>query len=164
MRLAASAVGLIGCLSGCAVVNTGANVVKAGASVVGTAVGAASTVAGAAVTTIGVAASTAGAAKSVAVSTAGVAVAAGGVAFAAGTFVVTAATSAANGHRADDIATASVVAIAPDRFSASDGRIWITRNCGGVANGQPALWVARRSGENEIRVNEATTCVVITAQ
>ena len=162
---------LISSLCGCAVIDTGASVVRAGASVVSTTVGVVGTVAGAAVTTAGVAASAAGvavsaagAAKTVAVTSANVAVATTSTAIAAGTFVVAAATSAANARRADDIATASVVAIAPDRFSAADGRVWITRNCGDVANGQPALWVARRSGENEIRVNETTTCVVVTAQ
>ena len=142
----------------------GASIVKAGASVVGTTVGVAGTVAGVAVSTAGVAVTAAGAAKTVAVTTANVAVATTSTAIAAGTFVVVAATSAANARRADDIATASVVAIAPDRFSAPDGRVWSTRNCGDVANGQPALWVARRSGENEIRVNENTTCQVVAAQ
>ena len=155
---------LVSGLSGCAVINTGASVVKAGASVVGTTVGVAGTVAGVAVSTAGVAVSAAGAAKTVAMTTANVAVATTSTAIAAGTFVVVAATSAANSRRADDMHTASVVAVAPDRFSASDGRVWITRNCGYVANGQPALWVARRSGEHEIRVNEGTTCVVVAAQ
>ena len=158
------AVPLICSFCGCAVIDTGASVVRAGASVVSTTVGVAGTVAGAAVTTAGVAASAAGTAKTVAVTTANVAVATTSTAIAAGTFVVAAATSAANARRADDIATASVVAIAPDRFSAADGRVWITRNCRDVVNGQPALWVARRTGENEIRVNEGTICVVVTAQ
>ena len=78
--------------------------------------------------------------------------------------VVAAATSAANARRADDIASATVVAIAPDRFSAADGRVWVTRNCGDVANGRPALWVALRSGENEIRVNAGMTCPVVAVQ
>jgi|GEM_PF-4247929 len=144
-------------LSACAVVETGASVARAGASVVGTTVGVASSVAGVAVTTAGVA-------KTVAVTTAGVAVATTSTAIAAGSLVVSASASIENARRADDIATASVVAIAPDRFSAADGRVWTTRNCGDVGNGQPALWVARRSGENEIRVNESTTCQVVTAQ
>ena len=148
---------LISSLSGCAIIDTGASVVRAGASVVGTTVGVAGTVAGVAVTA-------AGAAKTVAVTTANVAVATTSTAIAAGTFVVVAATSAANARRADDINTASVVAIAPDRFSAPDGRVWVTRNCAYIANGQPALWVARRSGEHEIRVNESTTCIVVAAQ
>ena len=151
-------------LSGCAVIDTGASIVKAGASVVSTTVGVAGTVAGVAVSTAAVAVTAAGAAKTVVVTTANVAVATTTTAIAAGTFVVVAVTSAANARRADDIATASVLAIAPDRFSAPDGRVWITRNCGDVANGQPALWVARRSGENEIRVNENTTCQVVAAQ
>ena len=155
---------LISSTPGCAIIDTGASVVRAGASVVSTTVGVAGTVAGVAVSTAGVAVSAAGAAKTAAVTTANVAVASTSTAIAAGTFVVAAATSAANARRADEIATASVVAIAPDRFSAPDGRVWITRNCGDVANGQPALWVARRSGENEIRVSEGTICTVVAAQ
>ena len=155
---------LISALSGCAVIDTGASVVRAGASVVSTTVGVASTVAGAAVSTAGVAVTAAGAAKTVAVTTANVAVATTSTAIAAGTFVVAAATSAANARRADDIASATVVAVAPDRFSAPDGRVWVTRNCGDVANGQPALWVALRSGENEIRVNAGMTCPVVAVQ
>ena len=164
MQVVCTATLLMGSLSGCAVIETGANVVKAGASVVGTTVGVAGTVAGVAVSTAGVAVTAAGAAKTVAVTTANVAVATTSTAIAAGTFVLVAATSAANARRADDINTASVVAIAPDRFSASDGRIWITRNCADIANGRPALWVARRSGEHEIRVNESTTCTVVASQ
>ncbi len=158
-------------LPGCAVIDTGASIVKAGTSVLSTTAGVAGTVAGVAVTTVGVAASAAGvavtaagAAKTVAATTANVAVATTSTAIAAGTFVVVAAASAANARRADDIATASVAAIAPDRFSAPDGRVWITRNCADIASGQPALWVARRSGENEIRVNDATICPVVVAQ
>ena len=158
------AVLLVCSLSSCAVIDTGASVVRAGASVVSTTVGAAGTVAGVAVSTAGIAATAAGAAKTVAVTSANVAVATTSTAIAAGTFIVVAATSAGAARRADDVATASVVAIAPDRFSGPDGRVWITRNCGDVATGQPALWVARRSGENEIRVNEATTCQVVAAQ
>ena len=171
MRRLAVATLLISSLSGCAVIDTGASVVRAGASVVSTTVGVAGTVAGVAVTTAQVAASTAGvavtaagAAKTVAVTTANVAVATTSTAVAAGTFVVAAATSAANARRADDIASATVVAIAPDRFSAADGRVWVTRNCGDVANGRPALWVALRSGENEIRVNAGMTCPVVAVQ
>ncbi len=155
---------LISSLSSCAVIDSGASVVRAGASVVSTTVGAATTVASVAVSTAGVAVSAAGAAKTVAVTTANVAVATTGTVIAAGTFVVAAATSAANLQRADDMATASVVAIAPDRFSAPDGRVWITRNCGDVANGRPALWVARRSGEHEIRVDAGITCAVVAVQ
>ena len=155
---------LISSLSGCAVIDTGASVVRAGASVVSTTVGVAGTVAGVAVSTAGVAVTAAGAAKTVAVTTANVAVATTSTAIAAGTFVVAAATSAANARRADDITSATVVAIAPDRFSAPDGRVWVTRNCGDVANGRPALWVALRSGENEIRVGEWTTCPVVALQ
>ena len=155
---------LISSLSGCAVIDTGASVVRAGASVVSTTVGVAGTVAGVAVSTAGVAVTAAGAAKTVAVTTANVAVATTSTAIAAGTFVVAAATSTANARRADDIASATVVAIAPDRFSAPNGRVWVTRNCGDVANGRPALWVALRSGENEIRVNAGMTCPVVAVQ
>ena len=162
-RLCASTM-LISSLAGCAVIDTGASVVRAGASVVSTTVGAATTVASVAVSTAGVAVSAAGEAKTVAVTTANVAVATTGTAIAAGTFVVAAATSAGNARRADDMATASVIAVAPDRFSAADGRVWITRNCGDIANGRPALWVARRSGEHEIRVDEGTTCAVVALQ
>lgn len=144
-------------LSACAVIEKGASVVKTGAYVLGTTVAVASTVGV-------VAATTAGVAKTVAVTTAGVAVATTSTAVAVGSLVVSASTSAANVRRGDDIATESVVAFAPERFSAPDGRVWITRNCGGIANGQPALWVARRSGENEIRVNEATICLVVAPQ
>ena len=164
MRRLCAATLVISSLAGCAVIDTGASVVRAGASLVSATVSVAGTVAGVAVSTAGVAVSAAGAAKTVAVTTANVAVATTGTAIAAGTFVVAAATSAANARRADDIATATVVAIAPDRFSAPDGRLWITRNCGDIANGRPALWVARRSGEHEIRLNEGTTCVVVAAQ
>ncbi len=62
------------------------------------------------------------------------------------------------------VAMTSVVATAPDRFSANDGRKWITRNCPDVAVGQPALWVATRSGENEIRVNTGTRCPVLAVE
>ncbi|MEO7255427.1 MAG: hypothetical protein ABIZ64_14455 [Casimicrobium sp.] len=148
---------LLSSVCGCAVVDTGVGVVKAGASVVGTTIGVAGTAAGVAITTAGVA-------KAVAVTTAGVAVATTSTAMAAGSLVVSATTSAANARRADDIATASVVAIAPDRFGANDGRVWVTRNCADVAFGEPALWVARRSGENEIRVNERTSCQVVSLQ
>ena len=148
---------LLSSVCGCAVVDTGVNVVKAGASIVGTTVGVAGTAAGVAVTTAGVA-------KTVAATTAGVAVATASNALAAGSLVVSATTSAANARRADDVATASVVAIAPDRFGANDGRVWITRNCADVGHGQPALWVALRSGENEIRMNERTTCQVVSLQ
>ena len=155
---------LVCSLSGCAVIDTGASVVRAGASVVSTTVGVAGTVAGVAVSTAGIAVTAASAAKTVALTSANVAIATTGTAIAAGTFVVVAATSAASARRADDVATISVVAIAADRFSGPDGRVWITQNCRDVATGQPALWVARRSGENEIRVNEATTCQVVAAQ
>ncbi len=137
-------------MSGCAVVDTGVGVIKAGASVVGTTVGVAGTVAGVAITTAGVA-------KTVAVATTSTAVA-------AGSLVVNATSSAASARRADDIATASVAAVAPDRFAANDGRVWITRNCADVGPGEPALWVARRSGENEIRMPERTACQVVSAQ
>ena len=151
-------------LSGCAVIDTGASVVRAGAAVVSTTVGVAGTVAGVAVATAGVAVTAAGAAKTVAVTTANVAVATTTTVIAAGTLVVAAASTAAYARRADDIAMASVIATAPDRFSSPDGRLWVTRNCGSVVSGQPALWVARRSGEHEIRVNEGMTCAVVSAQ
>ena len=149
---------------GCAVVDTGVNVVKVGASVVGTTAGVAGTVASAAVTTAGVAVATAGVAKTVAVSTVGVAAAATSAAVAAGSLVISATTSAANARRADDVATVSVVSMSADRFSGADGRVWVTRNCGDIVHGQPALWVALRSGDSEIRVNESTTCPVVAAE
>ena len=151
-------------LCSCAVVDTGANVVKAGASLVGTTAGAAATVAGVAVTTAGVAVTTAGAAKTVAVTTASVAVAGASTVVAAGTLVVSSASAAAASRRADDISTATVVAIAPDRFSTSEGRIWITQNCADVAAGRPGLWVAMRSGQSEIRMTEGSSCRVIALQ
>jgi hypothetical protein len=151
-------------LCSCAVVDTGANVVKAGASLVGTTVGAATTAAGVVVTTAGVAATTAGAAKTVAVNTANVAVAGTSTAIAAGALVVSAASAAAASRRADDISTATVVAIAPDRFSTAEGRVWITQNCADVAAGRPGLWVAMRSGDSEIRVTEGSSCRVIASQ
>ena len=144
-------------VAGCAVVDTGVGVIKAGASVVGTSVVVAGTVAGVAITTVGVA-------KTVAATTTGVAVATTSAAVAAGSLVVSATSSAASARRADDIATASVVAVAPDRFAANDGRVWITRKCADVGPGEPALWVARRSGENEIRMPERTACQVVSAQ
>ena len=144
-------------LCGCALVETGASVVKASASVVATTVSAATTVAGVAATTAGVAVTAAGAAKTVAVTTANVAVAGASTAIAAGIFVVAAASAAAASRRSDDMATATVVAIAPDRFSTAEGRIWMTQNCGDVAAGRPGLWVAMRSGDTEIRVTEGST-------
>ena len=140
--------------SGCAVVETGATVAKATASVAGATVGVASTVVGTTVTAGSAAVSAASAAKSVTVAAVGTAVA-------VGSFAVSGAQAMASSRRADDVATASVVATAPDRFVAVDGRKWITRNCPDVAVGQPALWVALRSGEKEIRINAGTSCPVL---
>lgn len=143
--------------SGCAVVETGASVVKATASVASATAGVASTVVGTTVVAGSAAVSAASAAKSVTV-------AAVGTAIAAGSLVVVGAQAIHNSNRDNDVAMASVVATAPDRFSAvdgRDGRKWITRNCPDVAVGQPALWVATRSGENEIRINSGTRCPVL---
>lgn len=143
--------------SGCAVVETGASVVKATASVASATVGVASTVVGTTVVAGSAAVSAASAAKSVTV-------AAVGTAIAAGSLVVVGAQAIHNSNRDNDVAMASVVATASDRFSAvdgRDGRKWITRNCPDVAVGQPALWVATRSGENEIRINSGTRCPVL---
>lgn len=143
--------------SGCAVVETGASVVKATASVASATAGVASTVVGTTVVAGSAAVSAASAAKSVTVAAVGTAVA-------AGSLVVVGAQAIHNSNRDNDVAMASVVATAPDRFSAvdgRDGRKWITRNCPDVAVGQPALWVATRSGENEIRINSGTRCPVL---
>ena len=150
----AAAVIAVALCSSCAVVETGASVVKATASVASATVGAASTVVGTTVVVGSAAASTASAAKSVTIAAVGTAVA-------AGSLVVAGAQAAANSNRDNDVAMTSVVATAPDRFSATDGRKWITRNCPDVAVGQPALWVATRSGENEIRINAGTRCPVL---
>ena len=165
-RFAALVLGaLVGTLlSGCAVVETGASVIKAGASVVSTTVGAATTVASVAATTAGVAVTAAGATKTVAVTTTNVAIAGANTAMSAGTFVVAAASNAAASRRSDDIATSTVVAIAPDRFSTAEGRIWITQNCADVAAGRLGLWVAMRSGDTEIRMSEGGTCRVVSVQ
>ena len=146
----AAAVIAVALCSSCAVVETGASVVKATASVASATVGAASTVVGTTVVVGSAAASTASAAKSVTIA-----------AVAAGSLVVAGAQAAANSNRDNDVAMTSVVATAPDRFSATDGRKWITRNCPDVAVGQPAFWVASRSGENEIRINAGTRCPVL---
>ena len=143
--------------SGCAVVETGASVVKATAGVASATAGVASTVVGTTVVAGSAAVSAASAAKSVTVAAVGTAVA-------AGSLVVVGAQAIHNSNRDNDVAMASVVATAPDRFSAvdgRDGRKWITRNCPDVAVGQPALWVATRSGENEIRINSGTRCPVL---
>ena len=143
--------------SGCAVVETGASVVKATASVASATVGVASTVVGTTVVAGSAAVSAASAAKSVTV-------AAVGTAIAAGSLVVVGAQAIHTSNRDNDVAMTSVVATAPDRVSAvdgRDGRKWITRNCADVAVGQPALWVATRSGENEIRINSGTRCPVL---
>ena len=157
--------------SGCAVVETGASVVKATASVASATVGIASATVGIASATVGVASTVVGttvvagsAAVSAASAAKSVTVAAVGTAIAAGSLVVVSAQAIHNSNRDNDVAMASVVATAPDRFSAvdgRDGRKWITRNCPDVAVGQPALWVATRSGENEIRINSGTRCPVL---
>ena len=117
-------------------------------------VGVASTVVGTTVVVGSAAVSTASAAKTVTFAAVGTAVAVGSLG-------VAGAQAVANASRDNDVAMTSVVATAPDRFSATDGRKWITRNCPDVAVGQPALWVATRSGENEIRINTGTRCPVL---
>ena len=161
----ASACFLAALASGCAVVNTGASVVKATASVASATVGAAATVAS---TTVGVASTVVGttvvagsAAVSAASAAKSVTVAAVGTAVAAGSLVVVGVQAINAANRDNDIAMTSVVATAPDRFSATDGRKWITRNCADVVTGQPALWVALRSGDNEIRINSGMRCPVL---
>lgn len=141
-------------LSSCAVVETGASVVRATASVATATVGVASTVVGTTVVAGSAAVSAASAAKSVTVAAVGTAVA-------AGSLVVVGVQSLHSASRANDVAMTTVVATAPDRFSAADGRKWITSNCADVVAGQPALWVALRSGENEIRINSGTRCPVL---
>jgi len=168
-----AAFSLLSCLSGCAVVNTGAIVVKAGATVVGTSVSVASTVvgttadvslraaeAGIALASAGVTA--ASSAKSVTVAAAGTAIAAGSVVAGAAVAARAFAGSSAN-RRADDVATAPVVAVSADRYAAPDGRQWTTRNCADALAGQPALWVAMRSGETEIRTSTGAACPVLIA-
>jgi hypothetical protein len=145
---------VVALVCGCAVVDTGASVVKAGASVASATVGVASTVVGTTVAAGSAAVSAASSAKSVTVAAVGTAVA-------AGSLVVVGAQAINNASRDNDVATASVVATAPDRFSAADGRKWITRNCADVATGQPALWVAMRSGEHEIRIHSGSRCPVL---
>ncbi len=160
----ASALLSVALLSACAVVETGASVVKATAAVASATVGVAATVVGTTVVAGSAAVSAASAAKSVTVAAVGTAVAATGAAVAAGSLVVVGVQAINNASRENDVAMTSVVATAPDRFSASDGRKWITRNCAGVVAGQPALWVALRSGENEIRVNAGTRCPVLAVE
>ena len=150
--------------SGCAVVETGASVVKATASVASATAGVASASVGVASTVVGTTVVAGSAAVSAASAAKSVTVAAVGTAIAAGSLVVVGAQAIHNSNRDNDVAMASVVATAPDRFSAvdgRDGRKWITRNCADVAVGQPALWVATRSGENEIRINSGTRCPVL---
>lgn len=147
--------------SSCAVVETGASVVKATASVASATVGVASATVGVASTVVGTTVVAGSAAVSAASAAKSVTVAAVGTAIAAGSLVVVGAQAIHNSNRDKDVAMISVVATAPDRFSASDGRKWITRNCPDVAVGQPALWVATRSGEHEIRVNTGTRCPVL---
>ena len=141
-------------LPGCAVVETGALIVKTTATVASATVGVASAVVGTTVVAGSAAVSAASSAKAVTVAAVSTAVG-------AGSFVVAGAQAVANSNRENDVAATSVVATAPDRFSATDGRKWMTRNCPDVAVGQPALWVATRSGENEIRINTSTRCPVL---
>lgn len=160
--LAAAAFAVALC-AGCAVVQTGASVVKATASVATATVGVASTVVGTTVVAGSAALTAASAAKSVTVAAVGTAVAAGSLIVAGGQAV---ASSNFNRSRDgdSDVAAAGVVATAPDRFSAADGRDgrkWITRNCPDVVVGQPGLWVALGTGENEIRTNAGTRCPVL---
>ena len=153
----ATAVIVLALISGCAVVETGASVLKATATVASATVGVASTVVGTTVVAGSAAVSAASAAKSVTSATVSTAVA-------AGTLVVVGVQAVANANRDKDVAMTSVVATAPDRFNATDGRdvrTWITRNCADVTVGQPALWVATRSGENEIRINTGARCPVL---
>lgn len=157
----AAAVAVLALLSGCAVVETGASVVKATASVASATVGVASATVGVATTVVGTTVVAGSAAVSAASAAKSVTVAAVGTAVAAGSLVVVGAQAVANSNRDNDVAMTSVVATAPDRFSATDGRKWITRNCSDVVVGQPALWVATRSGENEIRVHSGTRCPVL---
>ncbi len=157
----ASALLSVALVSACAVVETGASVVKATATVAVATVGVASTVVSTTVVAGSAAVSAASTAKSVTVAAVGTAVAATGAAVAAGSLVVVGVQAINNASRDNDVAMTSVVATAPDRFSATDGRKWITRNCGDVVAGQPALWVATRSGENEIRINSGTRCPVL---
>lgn len=147
--------------SGCAVVETGASVVKATATVASATVGVASATVGVASTVVGTTVVVGSAAVSTASAAKSVTVAAVGTAVAAGSLVVVGAQAINNASRDNDVAMTSVVATAPDRFSATDGRRWVTRNCPDVAVGQPALWVATRSGENEIRINSGTRCPVL---
>lgn len=150
--------------SSCAVVETGASVVKATASVASATVGVASATVGVASTVVGTTVVAGSAAVSAASAAKSVTVAAVGTAIAAGSLVVVGAQAINHASRDNDVAMTSVVATAPDRFSAvdgRDGRKWITRNCADVAVGQPALWVATRSGEHEIRINSGTRCPVL---
>ena len=141
-------------LSGCAIVETGASLVKATATVASATVGVATAVVGTTVVAGSAIVSAASAAKSVTVAAVGTAVAAGAL-------VVVGAQALTHSGRDNDVAMTSVIATAPDRFSAPDGRRWITQHCHDVRPGQPGLWVAMRSGENEIRVNTGTRCPVL---
>jgi hypothetical protein len=155
----------------CAVVETGASVVKAGASVASATVGVAGTVVGTTVAAGSAAVSAASAAKSVTVATVGTAVAGVSTAVAGVSTAVAVGSLALNGvqmaanasreSRADDVASTPVVASAPDRFTGSDGRRWITRQCAHVASGQPGLWVALRSGETVVRIGSGEPCPVL---
>ena len=151
LATAVIAVVTVALATGCAIVETGASLVKATASAT---VGVASTLVGTTVVAGSAMVFAASAAKSVTVAAVGTAVA-------AGSLVVVGAQAVATSNRDSDVAMTSVVATAPDRFSAPDGRRWITQNCQDVRAGQPGLWVATRSGENEIRINTGTRCPVL---
>ncbi len=159
-----AAVAAVAISSGCAVVETGASVVKATAIAASATVGVASATVGVASTVVGATVVVGSAAVSAASAAKSVTVAAVGTAVAAGSLFVVGAQAVAYADRDNDIATMSVVATAPDRFSAADGRDGrksITRNCPDVAVGKPALWVAMRSGENEICINTSTRCQML---
>lgn len=145
-------------LASCAVVETGASVVKATASVASATVGAASSVVG---TTVGTAVTVGSATVSAASATKSVTIAAAGTAVAAGSLVITGVQMMHSAQRADDVVSVPVVASAPDRFIANDGRKWVTRNCAEIPAGQPALWVAMRSGETVIRTPSGASCPVL---
>lgn len=154
LATAVIAVVTVALATGCAIVETGASLVKATATVASATVGVASTLVGTTVVAGSAMVFAASAAKSVTVAAVGTAVA-------AGSLVVVGAQAVATSNRDSDVAMTSVVATAPDRFSAPDGRRWITQNCQDVRAGQPGLWVATRSGENEIRINTGTRCPVL---
>ena len=145
---------------GCAVVETGASVAKATAGVASATVSVASATVSVASAVVGTTVAAGGAAVAAGSAAKSVTVAAVSTAVAAGSLVVVGAQALHAASRENDVATASVIATAPDRFRGADGRSWITQNCSHVPVGQPALWVAMRSGEHEVRVNSGTRCAV----